>query len=219
MYGYFHDDKRIFLLLEYAVGGEVYKQLIQRRRFSEILTAKYIHDLSLALDYCHKKNIIHRDIKPENLLIGNNGNIKISDFGWSVHSPKSKRTTMCGTLDYLPPEMIEKREHDTTADNWCLGVLTYEFLVGSPPFDSSGSNTTYEKIKNVEYIFPPHVNSEAKDLIQRLLVKDQKKRMKLADIPRHRWIITQLKQAKEKAALRSRNQREGCSQVPGQKTN
>lgn len=185
-------------MLEYAIGGEVYKQLIQRRRFSEILTAKYIHDLSLALDYCHKKNVIHRDIKPENLLIGNNGNIKISDFGWSVHS-QSKRKTMCGTLDYLPPEMVEERLHDSTADNWCLGVLTYEFLVGSPPFDSNGNQETYNKIKKVEYTFPPHVNPLARDLIQRLLVKDQTKRMKLCDVKKHEWIATQIRIARERA--------------------
>jgi len=75
-------------------------------------SAQYILELSQALSYCHTKHVIHRDIKPENLLIGHNGELKIADFGWSVHAPTSRRNTLCGTLDYLPPEMVEGREHD-----------------------------------------------------------------------------------------------------------
>lgn len=126
MYGYFWDEKRIYIILEFAPGGELYKVLTNKGRFSETTTARYILDLSKALAYCHTKHVIHRDIKPENLLIGQRGDIKIADFGWSVHAPSSRRTTMCGTLDYLPPEMIEGREHDETADVWSLGVLAYE---------------------------------------------------------------------------------------------
>jgi len=88
-----------------------------------------------ALIYLHAKHVIHRDIKPENLLIGVNGELKIGDFGWSVHAPGNRRSTLCGTLDYLPPEMIESKEHTDKVDLWALGVLTYEFLVGSPPFE------------------------------------------------------------------------------------
>jgi len=126
MYGYFWDEKRIYIILEFAPGGELYKVLTNKGRFTEATTAKYILDLSKALAYCHSKHVIHRDIKPENLLIGQKNDIKIADFGWSVHAPGSRRTTMCGTLDYLPPEMIEGREHDDTADVWSLGVLAYE---------------------------------------------------------------------------------------------
>lgn len=78
---------------------------------------------------------MHRDIKPENILIGINGELKIGDFGWSVHAPSNRRNTLCGTLDYLPPEMVENREHTDKVDLWALGVLTYEFLVGAPPFE------------------------------------------------------------------------------------
>lgn len=117
------------------------------------------------------------------------GDIKIADFGWSVHAPTSRRTTLCGTLDYLPPEMVEAREHDNTADVWSLGVLTYEFLVGSPPFEAEGYRATYRRISNVDLKFPNTVSPGARDLISRLLVKEQAKRMKLADVPKHPWIM------------------------------
>ena len=90
---------------------------------------QYIKSLANAFAYCHTKHVIHRDIKPENLLINLKGDIKIADFGWSVHAPNSKRMTLCGTLDYLPPEMIEQKPHDSNVDVWSLGVLMYEFLV------------------------------------------------------------------------------------------
>lgn len=92
-----------------------------------------------ALSYLHSKHVIHRDIKPENLLLGVHGELKIGDFGWSVHAPGNRRTTMCGTLDYLPPEMIEGETHGEAVDLWALGVLTYEFVEGCPPFEETDS--------------------------------------------------------------------------------
>jgi serine/threonine protein kinase len=88
----------ITLIINSYTGGELYKQLTSRGHFSEGTTAKYINDLATALNYCHTKHVIHRDIKPENLLIGQKGDIKIADFGWSVHAPTSRRTTLCGTF-------------------------------------------------------------------------------------------------------------------------
>ena len=189
MYGYFFDEKRIYLILEFAPGGELYKQLTARGHFSEATTARYILDLSKAFAYCHNKHVIHRDIKPENLLIGQRGDIKIADFGWSVHAPTSRRTTFCGTLDYLPPEMVEGREHDSTADVWSLGVLMYEFLVGSAPFEAEGYRATYRRISSVDLRFPAMVTPGARDLISRFLVKEQSKRISLQDVPKHPWII------------------------------
>ena len=141
LYGYFHDEKRIFLMLEFAGKGELYKQLTKFGSFSERRSAVYVDQMADALSYLHSKHVIHRDIKPENLLLGINGELKIGDFGWSVHAPSNRRTTLCGTLDYLPPEMVEGREHNEKVDYWALGVLTYEFIVGSPPFEEmSGYN-------------------------------------------------------------------------------
>lgn len=108
LYGYFYDTHRIYLILEYANKGEIYQLLKQYNTFDYNITAKYIYDLCSALSYCHSKHVIHRDIKPENLLLSKNNTIKIADFGWSVYdnSIQQRRNTLCGTLDYLPPEMI-----------------------------------------------------------------------------------------------------------------
>lgn len=106
LYGYFHDTARIYLILEYAPRGALYKELQSQpnKRIDEKQTAQYIYSLADALSYLHERDVIHRDIKPENLLLGHNGDLKIADFGWSVHEPNSARTTLCGTVDYLPPE-------------------------------------------------------------------------------------------------------------------
>jgi aurora kinase, other len=193
MYGYFYDDRRIYLILEYSPGGELYKRLQARGHFDEKSSAKMIVDLASALSYCHKKHIIHRDIKPENLLIGAHGEIKIADFGWSVHAPTSRRNTMCGTLDYLPPEMVEGRDHDEKVDIWSLGVLLYEFLVGDPPFEAQSHAATYRRISRVDLKFPRQVPEDAQDLIRRLLVKDPSKRMSLDTVASHPWVGRVLK--------------------------
>lgn len=193
LYGYFYDQSRVYIVLEYAPNGELFKILREQDRFDELTTAKYIVKISEAISYCHSKHVIHRDIKPENILVGANGELKLGDFGWAVClSSDNRRTTLCGTLDYLPPEMIEGREHDEKADSWSLGVLLYEFLVGSPPFEAPGQRDTCQRIKDVDIKFPDFVSELARDLIQRLLQHDPQKRMLPQEIRRHPWVIQQL---------------------------
>jgi len=189
LYGYFFDQTRIYLILEFAAKGELYKELQKCGKFDEKRSAKYIKSLAGALDYCHSKHVIHRDIKPENLLLDLRGELKIADFGWSVHAPHSRRTTLCGTLDYLPPEMIEGKAHDNMVDVWSLGVLMYEFLVGSPPFEAQGHHETYKKISKVDLKFPPHISVDARDLITKLLVKEPSARLPLSEVANHKWIL------------------------------
>jgi len=191
LFGYFYDDSRVYLILEYAPKGELYKSLQSQEngRFTDTQSSMYIKQMADALEYCHSKKVIHRDIKPENLLLDVSGNIKIADFGWSVHAPNSRRATMCGTLDYLPPEMIEGSMHDETVDLWSLGVLTYEFLVGKPPFEAETNNETYRRITKVDLRFPSHLSTEAKDLISRLLRKDPSERLELKEVLKHEWIL------------------------------
>src|SRR5579871_1180070 len=110
--------------------------------------------MAAALSYLHKKHVIHRDIKPENILVGSHGEIKLSDFGWSVHAPTNRRETMCGTLDYLPPEMISGESYGERVDLWSLGILTYEFLVGTAPFDDPSPINTQRKILKLDFSIP-----------------------------------------------------------------
>ncbi|EJD50917.1 kinase-like protein [Auricularia subglabra TFB-10046 SS5] len=190
LYGFFHDERRIFLMLEFAAKGELYKQLSKHGHFSEKRSSRYIAQMADALAYLHSKHIIHRDIKPENLLLGLAGELKIGDFGWSVHAPGNRRTTLCGTLDYLPPEMVEGREHTERVDHWALGVLAYEFLCGVPPFeDLKGHKATYKRISKVDLKIPPHVSPEARDLIVKLLQHDPERRLSLQEAAVHPWIM------------------------------
>lgn len=171
LYGHFHDNKRVFLILEFAGKGELYKHLRRETRFPEWKASQYIAQMAAALRYLHKKHVMHRDIKPENILVGIHGEIKISDFGWSVHAPNNRRNTMCGTLDYLPPEMIKPGSQDNfyseKVDLWSLGVLTYEFLVGEAPFEDTPV-MTQRRIARGEMTVPSFVSPEAKDLIKRV---------------------------------------------------
>ena len=194
LYQYFFDGREMFLVLEYAPQGELYRHLRREGRFSEQRTARYIGQLASALLYCHSKHIIHRDIKPENLLLSSDDSLKIADFGWSVHAPNDRRLTMCGTLDYLPPEMVERRSHDHRADVWCVGVLMYEFLYGQPPFEAKEQKETCERIARVDVQWggleggEVKVSEEAKDLMTRLLVKEPKSRMPLQKLLKHPFI-------------------------------
>ena len=192
LYGYFYDQTRVYLVLEYAAGGELFKILNEEGHFDEKTSADYILKICNAISYCHSKNVIHRDIKPENILIGANGELKIGDFGWSVHTPNMRRTTLCGTLDYLSPEMIEGHEHDEAVDIWGIGVLLYEFLVGSPPFEAPNQKDTCERIKEVDLHFPDSVSPLARDLIERFLQHDPTHRMPLSEVRLHPWIVQQL---------------------------
>lgn len=171
LYGHFHDSKRVFLILEFAGKGELYKHLRRENRFPEWKAAQYIAQMAAALKYLHKKHVMHRDIKPENILVGLHGEIKISDFGWSVHAPNNRRQTMCGTLDYLPPEMLKPGSKDNyysdKVDLWSLGVLMYEFLVGEAPFEDTPV-MTQRRIARGEMTIPNFVTPDARDLIKRV---------------------------------------------------
>ncbi|XP_030374176.1 aurora kinase C isoform X2 [Scaptodrosophila lebanonensis] len=191
LYAYFHDDVRIYLILEYAPQGTLFNalQAQPQKRFSESQSAIYIKSLSSALIYLHERDIIHRDIKPENLLLGHKGVLKIADFGWSVHEPNSMRMTLCGTVDYLPPEMVQGKPHTKNVDLWSLGVLCYELLVGRAPFFSNNYDETYKKILKVDYKLPDHISKAAAHLISKLLVLNPQHRLPLDQIILHPWIV------------------------------
>lgn len=188
LYGHFHDAKRVYLLLEYSCHGELYRMLTKQGRFSDVDASCYVVQTARAIRHLHARGIIHRDIKPENLLLGANNTVKLSDFGWLVRAT-GRRATMCGTLDYLPPEMVELKEYDARVDVWLLGVLAYEFLVGVPPFEDKMKNTTYRRIASVDLQFPGHVTHDAQDFVRALLQHDPAKRMRIEDVEKHPWVV------------------------------
>ncbi|KAF0695198.1 Aste57867_13962 [Aphanomyces stellatus] len=193
LYGYFYDEKRVYLIVEYAPQGELYQRLMDVGRFEEDVAATYVHQIATALIYMHEKHIIHRDLKPENLLLGYNGELKLADFGWSVASDNVRRRTLCGTLDYLSPEMVDSLPHDDKVDVWTLGVLMYECLVGVPPFEAADAATTYKRIRTIDLRFPLHVSPKARDLLQRILRRDPAQRLPLELIVTHPWITGHVK--------------------------
>ena len=124
MYGYFHDDRRVYLILEEA-STELYKLLHKSGgKIHEDQAKHYVNQVSSALVFLKNQNVIHRDIKPENLLIGDNNILKVSDFGWACHAPKpmNYRKTLCGTPEYVAPEMLLSKKYDHRVDNW-VGVI------------------------------------------------------------------------------------------------
>ncbi len=189
MIDHFEDEDRIYIVTNYAEGGELYQKLKQAKLLSEYTVGKYIFQLSDAVSYLHQLNIIHRDIKPENILLTSNDDILLCDFGWSVRS-ETRRTTICGTVDYMCPEIIDSEPYDYRCDLWNIGVLTYELLVGQPPFYSRKYRDTYLKISKVDVKYPTYLSPGSIDFMSCLLVRKPEDRMEADKIKNHEWIIT-----------------------------
>lgn len=189
LYSYFQDEERLYIVLDYASNGELYKYLKRRGKFTEEMTAKYIHQLSSALIYLQQNGVIHRDLKPENLLLDNKLDLKLADFGWTVHSPDMPRSTLCGTPDYLSPEMLLGQEYTAAVDIWSMGVLCYEFLHGKPPFETPTIAETYERIKEVNISWPESIGPEPKRFISGLLKFDPTLRTPLREVQQDPWIV------------------------------
>ena len=195
LYTYFHDKKNVYLILEYCIYGEIFGLLRFYQRFSEIRTGKYISQINDAIQYLNKKNIIHRDIKPENILIDHKYLIKLCDFGWSIHlNIKNRTDTYCGTQEYMAPEVCQEKTYDSSIDIWQIGVLTYEFLFGFPPFNGNQNNDTKKMIINNSLLFPKWIefSNIAKHFITKVLCKDPKKRLNSKQIKQHKFITINL---------------------------
>ncbi|KAI8377248.1 kinase-like domain-containing protein [Blakeslea trispora] len=198
LYGYFHDQEQIYLVLEYAGDSDLYTCLETHKLFTEAEAANYIVEIADALAYMHQLGVFHRDIKLENILISQNGTLKIADFGWAVYDPNPRRNTFCGTLDYLPPEMIKRQSHGASVDIWALGILCYELLVGQAPFEDpksrveEGHEATYRRIVEGRITFPPDLSDGAKQFVLKCLQKDPYQRISMATVMKDPWIQSHL---------------------------
>lgn len=191
LYTHFQDEKNLFMLMEYVIGGELFSQLRKVGRFSNDTSRFYAAEIVLALQYLHEQDIVYRDLKPENLLIDKDGHIKITDFGFAK-VVEDRTWTLCGTPEYLAPEIIQSKGHGRAVDWWALGILIYEMLAGYPPFYDENPFGIYQKILAGKIDFPRHFDVNAKDLIKKLLTADRTKRFGCLkngpeDIKRHKW--------------------------------
>ncbi|CRK95499.1 CLUMA_CG008968, isoform A [Clunio marinus] len=189
---YFSRDQRnLYMVFDFIGGGELFSYLRKVKHFESDTANFYTREILLALEYLHSLNIIYRDLKPENLLLDGDGHLKITDFGFSKKL-KDRTWTLCGTPEYLAPEIIQHRGHNKAVDFWALGILIYEMLVGRPPFYAKDAYAIYEKILDGKIEWPKTFDNVAKDLIKKLLVLDRTKRLGCMkngarDIKCHRW--------------------------------
>ena len=176
----FQTEERIYFVMPFIRGGELFQHLRASKFFPEEKVKFYAASIGLALDYLHSKGIIYRDIKPENILIGEDGYLKLIDFGMAkMIKNDEKATSFCGTPEYLAPEVITGEGHNKSADWWSFGILIFEMLCGIPPFYCENTEKMYDLITNAELKFPKRIpiSDNTKDLIRKLLVKNQNKRL------------------------------------------
>lgn len=191
LYRTFQDPMHVHMLLEYVNGGEVFTHLRNAGRFSKEFTKFYTGQIVLVIQYLHEKNIVYRDLKPENLLIAADGYLKITDFGFAKELHQDT-WTLCGTPEYLAPEIIQSKGHGLAVDWWALGILMYEMLCGYPPFYDENPFGIYQKILVGKIEFPKYFDEYAKDLVKRLLTADKAQRIGCvsggaSDIRRHKF--------------------------------
>jgi len=164
----YKDDLRVYFLLDVCLGGELFTILRHRRYFNEPTARFYAACVVEGFDYMHSLDVIYRDLKPENLVLDSNGYLKITDFGFAKVCP-DKTFTLCGTPDYLCPEIVTGQGHGKGVDWWTLGILIYEMLASFPPFVADDPIDTYRKIIRGRIRFPRYFSQEVRDLIRGLL--------------------------------------------------
>ncbi|CAL1280731.1 unnamed protein product [Larinioides sclopetarius] len=195
LYRTFKDRKYLYMLMEACLGGELWTLLRDRGSFDDSTTRFYGACVVEAFDYLHSRNIIYRDLKPENMLLDSQGYVKLVDFGFAKKLPNGRKTwTFCGTPEYVAPEVILNKGHDTSADFWSLGVLIFELLTGTPPFTAPDPMRTYNIIlKGIDLMeFPRTISKNATNLIKRLCRDNPAERIGyqkggIKELQKHKW--------------------------------
>ncbi|CAF2088992.1 BnaA06g39390D [Brassica napus] len=182
---------KIFFVMEFVRGGELFAKVV-KGKLKEDAARRYFQQLISAVDFCHSRGVSHRDLKPENLLVDENGDLKVSDFGLSALPEQLLQDgllhTQCGTPAYVAPEVLRKKGYDgAKADIWSCGVVLYVLLAGYLPFQDENLMNMYRKIFKAEFDFPPWFSPEARRLISKLLVVDPEKRISIPAITRTPW--------------------------------
>lgn len=175
MLGFSQDDRYLYFSLEYIPGGELFTYLRNIGKLDSGQARFYAAQVGLMFEYLHSKNIVYRDLKPENLLIAADGYMKLTDFGFAKFLD-GRTYTLCGTPEYLAPEILLNKGHGKPVDWWTLGILIYEMLAGIDPFSDEDPMAIYQKILKGKIRFPRNFDRNAKSLVKHLLVADLTKR-------------------------------------------
>ncbi|SPQ98912.1 unnamed protein product (mitochondrion) [Plasmodiophora brassicae] len=185
------DTKRfVFLIMEYASGGELFDFIVKHNRVDEEAAAVFFHQIINGMEYCHNSNVIHRDLKPENLLLDAQSNVKIVDFGLGniQNSSSGLLSTACGSPCYAPPEMIQGKPYrGSQSDIWSTGVILYALVCGYLPFEDPNTSALYKKICRGQYECPDFISPAVRDLISRILNTDPDRRLTVEEIRLHPW--------------------------------
>ena len=178
----FQSDTRLYLVLEFMRGGELFYWLRRAKRFSVCRAKLYAAEVLLALEFLHTNDIVYRDLKPENILLDPQGHLKLTDFGLSKegitgHGAENGTTTFCGTPEYLAPEILSSTGHGKSVDWWSLGILICEMITGDPPFYDKNVQQMYRLILHAEPNFTHPLGEDARDLLNGLLTRDIDQRL------------------------------------------
>ena len=169
----FQTDEKLYLILDYAPGGELFTYLDRQKMFLEDTAKVYMCELVLALEHLHSLGIIYRDMKPENVLLDAQGHIKLTDFGLSKVGvgDEGRTQTVCGTVEYMAPEVLAHQSYDYSVDWWSLGAMSFDMLTGRPPFTSNNRKKTIDMIMNKKLVLPKFLTADARDLLTKLMKK------------------------------------------------
>ncbi|KAJ4454820.1 putative SNF1-related protein kinase catalytic subunit alpha KIN10 [Paratrimastix pyriformis] len=191
LYEVIDTQKHIYLIMEFADGGELFDYIVHHTRVKEKEACKFFHQILAGVDYCHQHSIIHRDLKPENLLLDHSRNIKIIDFGLSNKIKMGNLLkTACGSPCYAAPEMIEGKAYvGQASDIWSCGVILFALVCGYLPFEDGNTQALYQKILHGRYRCPSFLSPECKDLIGKILCVDPTRRYTIEKIRQHPWFV------------------------------
>ncbi|VDN94884.1 unnamed protein product [Brugia pahangi] len=192
MDGFFEDTDNVYILLELCPRRSLMELHKRRKHVTEPEARYFTKQIVEACEYLHKNKIIHRDLKLGNLFLNEEMEIKVGDFGLAtvVEVDGQRKKTLCGTPNYIAPEMLDKKGHSYEVDIWAIGCILYTLLVGKPPFETSSLKDTYNRIKNNNYSIPGRISEEAEQLIRRLLQTDPEKRPTIHEVSTFSYIIS-----------------------------
>ena len=176
----FQTDVKLYFVLDYAAGGELFFHLSRMKKFPEHMSRFYAAEIALALDAMHEHGVVYRDLKPENILLDGDGHIKLADFGLAkegVINAAEGAHSLCGTPEYLSPEVLDRQGHGTAVDWWNLGMVLYEMLTGLPPWYTTDREKLFDRLRNAPLKFPFYVSRPAASLIQALLNRNPMQRL------------------------------------------